>query len=349
MIPHFGLDRQYAQVKDELLAVTDQVLQSGQFVDGYFTTRFEGWLQHRTNCQHASLVHSGTQALELIAAYEFALYDINDDVKPTVKIPNLTYPATLNAFWSTGWNVELVDTDKNGIISLDDDTTDYVCFVGLYGANPSINYTDVIVDGAQHWLACDSNLGLGTAISFDPTKNLCATGNGGAIVTNDPFLHEFVKQYRNNGKPKYELSGTNSKMSEIDCAHLLVRSNYIDSWQSRRRMIRCYYLDEFENLPIRCLSRGFNSHADQKFVIYTDQRNELKHYLEQAGIEVRIHYPYALSELKVASDIKVKPDLLSTSVMLSRGVLSLPIYPELTDAEVEYIATKVKDFFNGNK
>jgi len=134
-------------------------------------------------------------------------------------------------------------------------------------------------------------------------------------------------------------------MSEQECAQILVRSKYIDKWQWRRKEIRHYYLDEFKNIDLRCLSRDHIVHADQKFVVYTDKRDELLVYLEAMGIETKVHYPKALSELPIAKDIKLKPDMLSTSVNLTRGLLSLPIYPELSDSEVEYICEKVKSFF----
>ena len=100
-------------------------------------------------------------------------------------------------------------------------------------------------------------------------------------------------------------------------------------------------------MPFKCLSRPFLYHTDQKFVIYTDQRDALHGYLRSMSIEARIHYPYTLGELPIAANLE-RPTLLSTSVMLSRGVLSLPIYPELTDGEVEYIANEVKNFFEEN-
>ena len=133
-------------------------------------------------------------------------------------------------------------------------------------------------------------------------------------------------------------------MSEIDCAHLLVRTKYIDQWQERRKQIRLYYIEAFKDIPVRCLSEGFERHADQKFVIYTDQQKILQHEMNTLGIETKIHYEQPLSELPVAKNL-VKPDFVSVSSMLSRGVLSLPIYPELTDGEVEYIADRIKLFF----
>lgn len=349
-IPFFGLAKQYRNLKDELLDATDQVLKTGVLMNGEFSNRFEMWLAHKTNTTYAITVHSGTQALEIIAKYHLEPFKSTFDITPTIKIPNITYVATLNAFLNAGWDVELVDTDKNGLIKLDpdelDDVVNSVCLVGLYGANPvgSSVFNSTIVDGAQHWLVAD-NVGDAMAISFDPTKNLPASGNGGAIVTNDQGLWDFAYSYRSNGKPDNRYLGTNSRMSEQECAQILVRSRYIDNWQWRRKEIRYYYLDEFKNLPFHCLSRDHAIHADQKFAIYTDKRDGLKHYLDSKGIETKVHYEKALSEYPISATLK-KPDLMSASIMLTRGLLSLPIYPELSDGEVEYIADKVKDFYN---
>lgn len=359
-IAHFGLARQYKNLKSELLDATDLVLRSGTLMNGEYTSKFETWLAMRTNTAFAITVHSGTQALEIIAKWVKQDFDrtMNDGpdiihyIPPVVRIPNITYVATLNAFVNAGFEVELIDTDKNGLMLLDnstlDDFTKHSCSVGLYGANPHKNpvsgMMSDVVDGAQHWLVAD-DIGQGMAISFDPTKNLPASGNGGAIVTNDRSLYEFAYSYRSNGKHEHEMSGTNSRMSEQECAQLLVRAKYIDKWQWRRKEIRHYYLDEFKNIDLRCLSRDHMVHADQKFVIYTDKRDELQKHLSDAGIEAKVHYPYTLSELPIAKNIKVKPDMLSTSVMLTKGLLSLPIYPELSDSEVECITDKIKEFF----
>ena len=354
MINFFGLDKQYKGLKSELLEVTDLVLRSGELMNGSYTSAFETSLAMRTNSSFALTVHSGTQALEIIALWVRKSFMDTHEFQPIVRMPNITYVATLNAFIKAGFVIELVDTDKNGLMQPDNENllqnfTKFSCNVGLYGANPTLqaitghNYNDV-VDGAQHWLVAD-NIGAGMAISFDPTKNLPASGNGGAIVTNDRELYEFAYSYRSNGKPEHDNAGTNSRMSELDCAHLSVRANYIDKWQWRRKEIRHYYLDEFKHINVRCLSRDHLVHADQKFVIYTDKRNELQQYLTDAGIETKIHYSQALSELPLARHIYSKPDMLSVSVNLTRGLLSLPIYPELTDSEVEFVAGKVKEFF----
>lgn len=348
-IPHFGLQRQYRNLKDELLDATDRALSTGQLVGGKYTRDFESWLAVKTQANFAITVHSGSQALEIIARYTLLkLHKENNKTTPTIKIPNLTYPATLNAFLNAGWKVQLVDTDKYGIINTDPSV--YTCLVGLYGRKPwaHLKYRNVfscIVDGAQHWLCADGDVGSGMAISFDPTKNLPSSGNGGAIVTNNVELYKFAIDYRDNGKSTdFSHLGTNSKMSEQDCAQLLVRKKYIDYWQDRRHEIANYWIDCFRDLPLRCLNDTIGPHAHQKFVMYMPDRNSLHTHLITDGVESKIHYDYTLGDLPVSKNL-VKPDMLSTSVMLSRGVLSLPLYPELTDEEVEYIMEKVKSFF----
>lgn len=354
-IQFFGLDRQYKNLRDELLDATDVVLRTGVWMNGSYTGAFETWLANKTKTNFAVTVHSGTQALEIMAKWAKEPHDSLWQIKPVARLPNITYVATLNAFLNAGYEIELVDTDKNGLMTTRLDESELLstfgkitCTVGLYGANPplanELGLTPRLVDGAQHWLVADY-IGDGMAISFDPTKNLNSSGNGGAIVTNDIDLYNFAYSYRSNSKDSHKSSGTNSRMSELDCAHLLVRTKHLDKWQWRRKEIRHFYLDEFKNIELRCLSRDFIVHADQKFVVYTDCRDELYDYLIKNNIEVKIHYPKALSELPLSDGFKIKPDMLSTSVMLTKGLLSLPIYPELSDAEVEKIVKKVKDFF----
>jgi dTDP-4-amino-4,6-dideoxygalactose transaminase len=215
---------------------------------------------------------------------------------------------------------------------------------------PNASYSNaygVIVDGAQHWLVCEGDVGSGMSISFDPTKNLPSSGNGGAIVTNDEKLYLYASSYRDNNKPYFYDVGTNSKMSEQDCAQILVRTKYIDEWQRRRSDIAKYWCDEFKDLPINCLSKTVDPHAHQKFVMYLADRNSLHTHLLTDGIESKIHYEYVLGDIPIGKDL-IKPDLLSNSVLLSRGVLSLPMYPELTDVEVDYIVDKVKEYYKND-
>lgn len=349
-IKHFGLERQYKNIGEELLDATHRAMKDGQLVGGHYTRSFEEWLKHKTKTKYAIAVHSGTQALEIIARYKKIKHTETMAGNPKVRIPNLTYPATLNAFLTAGWEVELGDTDKYGILNREPRVGGvYDCLMGFAGRRPwpDARYEDshgVIVDGAQHWLECGGNVGSGMAISFDPTKNLNASGNGGAIVTNDEKLYLYATSYRDNCKPYFHDVGTNSKMSEIDCAHLLVRIKYLDEWQARRAKISEYWCDQFSKLPLSCLSDTRQPHAHQKFVMYLEDRNSLHTHMMLGGVDTKRHYDYVLGDLLTAQNLQ-KPDMLGVSVMLSRGVLSLPLYPELTDEEVDYIADQVHDFY----
>lgn len=348
-IPHFGLKRQYKNLREELLDATDRAMKDGQLVNGHYTRSFEEWLKHKTKTKYAITVHSGTQALEIIARWKKIKHNETMDGNPKIRIPNLTYPATLNAFITAGWDVELVDTDKNGIIEMSNSGGIYDCLMGYAGRRPwpnasYLNAHGVIVDGAQHWLVADGNVGSGMAISFDPTKNLNSSGNGGAIVTNDEKLYLYASSYRDNCKPYFHDIGTNTKMSELDCAHLMVRIKYIDAWQKRREEIAKFWCDRFSELPVTCLSNTRDPHAHQKFVMYMSDRNSLLTHMMLNGIDCKRHYEYVIGDLPSATNLQ-KPDMLSTSVMLSRGVISLPMYPELTDNEINYIADKVDEYF----
>lgn len=361
-IPFTGLNRQYDKLRPEILDATDAVLSTGRLMDGDFTARFESWLAEKNRTRYAITCHSGTQALECLA--QFYATEPGVDLEPVVGIPALTYTATANAFVRAGWRVQFIDVDDHGIVDFESVTNareiTALVLVGLYGASVKnalsgllatkilLNDITIIEDAAQHWLADRCHrLGHAAAISFDPMKNLGANGNGGAVVTNDEILYDYVKSMCNNGKPHHDMTGTNSRMSELECAHMLVKARYIDQWQQRRRDIARYYCDRLADLPVRCLIGPHNSegHCFHKFVIDSDRRNELRQYLDEQGTETRVHYERALHELPLFWDCP-SPGIICKASALSRQVLSLPIYPELTDGEIEQVMDQVAAFFS---
>jgi dTDP-4-amino-4,6-dideoxygalactose transaminase len=222
--------------------------------------------------------------------------------------------------------------------------------VGLYGSQVKDNKfwaTDLIIeDGAQHWLSNNCHrVGNATAISFDPMKNLPCYGNGGAVVTNDNDLFHFARAWRDNGKSTHHSTGTNSRMSEVDCAHMMVKVKHIDTWQARRKKIADYWQERLHKSEVRSLTDETNAHnhANHKFVIETNNRDILQKNLALRKIETKIHYTQPLHEVGTFRQYP-GPDILSCASALSRRVLSLPIYPELSDLEVEYIIDQVLDY-----
>ena len=349
-IPFTGLKKQYNTLRTEILEVTDEVLRSGQLMAGNYTAEFENWLARKNHSKYAVTCHSGSQALEIIAEY----YRLQTSVvPPKVLVPAMTYVATANAFIRAGWTVHIADTDANGLLDQQkiphDLSVQATVLVGLYGSAVNADRfwgTDLVIeDGAQHWLANKCNrVGNACAISFDPMKNLNAYGNGGAVVTDDLDLLEFAREWTNNGKPTHTNIGTNSKMSEVECAQMMVKTRYIDSWQARRANICLYWMGRLKNTGIRSLitTQNFETHAYHKFVIDVDSRDILARNLAVHGIETKVHYREPLHELTAYSDYS-GPDILSVASALSRRVLSLPIFPELSDLEVEYIIDSVLD------
>ena len=355
IIPFTGIQKQYNNLRTEILDVTDTVLRSGSLMSGNYTYEFEDWLARRNHQPYAVTCHSGTQALEIIAAWYSVQLGMPD--VPTVAVPTQTYPATLNAFVRAGWNIHIVDTNRYGVIDLSklehNTNIQAICGIGLYGQ--SVEHMTqslwalthpIIEDGAQHWLSNDSKRVGDCAISFDPTKNLANYGNGGAVVTANRELMEFARNWTSNGKPsKHAETGTNSRMSEIDCAQMLVKTRYIDQWQQRRRTIAAHWMEMLKDNPaVASLidDTNFEKHCFHKFVIDANQRDILQRNLSLRGVETKIHYATPMHELPAYQHYS-GPDLLSAGSSLARRCLSLPIYPELTDLEVEYVIDAVLD------
>jgi len=349
LIQFTGLQRQYRNLRQEILDATDQVLASGRLMNAEYTANFESWLAYKNHVKHAVTCHSGTQALELLADFTRQRLGINP---PTILVPSMTFPASANAFVRAGWNLHVVDTDAYGNMDLTKINPDVsyqaILGIGLYGsALPKVLRnrlgSGLIEDAAQHWLSNGCTRYGSTAISFDPMKNLGNYGNGGAVVTDDYELLNYARSWVNNGKSTgHAETGTNSRMSEVDCAQLLVKTKYLDDWQERRKCIALYWMDQFKDSPVRCLinETNFEKHCFHKFVVDTDNRDQVRASLLTAGIDTRVHYEHPLHELPAYQHYP-GPDILSAASSLSRRCLSLPIYPELTDTEVEYIASSL--------
>jgi dTDP-4-amino-4,6-dideoxygalactose transaminase len=350
-IPFTGIQRQYADLREEIMDITDQVLTTGQVMNGPWTMKFEDWLANKNHVKYAVTCHSGTQSLELIASFHRQIGF--GGATPTVLIPAMTYVATANAWAKAGWNIHIVDTDGYGLIDPKKVPRNLVfhavCTVGLYGAAynrwfPNEGNYAMIEDGAQHWLSNDCRRhGAACAISFDPTKNFANYGNGGAIVTNDRDLLDYARDWQSNGKGGGSADHvTNSRMSEVDCAQMMIKAQYLNDWQARRGEIARYWMDRFADSPVRCLidSTNVDKHCFHKFVIDIDNRDSVMNKLEAAGVSTKIHYTRPLHEEPRYVNTP-GPDMMSAASSLARRGLSLPIYPELTDAEVEFIADQL--------
>jgi dTDP-4-amino-4,6-dideoxygalactose transaminase len=366
MIKFFGLDRQYESIKDDILYTTNEVLRTGQVLDGPNTKKFELAIAHRCHRTYAVSVNSGTQAL--IFAQQFYNYKRNQELN--VVIPAISFIATLNSLLLVGNRPHFCDVDARGNLdlcnldyNLSEQQIDLVMYVNLFG-HPidynkfttqisffNTNSIPVIEDAAQSFGAKyrgipSGKLGTISCLSFDPTKNLPSYGSGGMILTDDIDCYEFLLDAKNNGKyTNHTLPGTNSKMSELDCAHMLVKLDCFDNWQRRRKQIAEYYTKELSSVVVTPTVEDNVEHAWHKYVIKSPNRNKLQIHLQANGIETKIHYPSTLLEhnLNLWTNFPFI-QLFNSAYLFTRQCLSLPIYPELTDSEVEKIVETIKTY-----
>lgn len=361
-IPFFGIQRQYKYLRDELLDATDRVYASGQVLDGPNTKTFEVQMARACGRQFAVSVNSATQGL--IFALQTAI-----PAASRVLIPTLSFAATINSVLMSGHTPVFCDTDQNALIDLE--TSDFaltgagintIMYANLFGHTVDWDrfrmQTDffnsdmfVIEDAAQSFGASYKGIPSGkmgniSVLSFDPTKNFNNYGSGGMILTDDFSTYESLLDIKDNSKHSAHASmGTNSKMSEADSAQMLVKLKYFDSWQRRRQSIADYYASELAEWVDVIMPGTDVVSAWSKFVIRLGERHGLQQHLANHDIDTRFHYDRPLFELPVGYDyIDYARELFRESTAFSRECLSLPIYPELTDAEVEHITEKITEY-----
>lgn len=361
-----GLPRQYQTLKSELLEATDKVLSSGRVLDGNCTELFENQIAVRCNREYAIAVNSCSQALIMS---QMAL-----GIDGKVLIPSTSFVATLNSVVMAGNVPIFCDTDDRALLDIDSydgnlkqDGVNAVMYVNMFGnildynrlktATKFFGDQDVAIieDAAQSFGASingvpSGKLGDISVLSFDPTKNLPNYGSGGMILTDDPDIASLCYNLRDNGKlSNHSCVGTNSKISEVDSAHLLIKLKYFDAWQKRRAEIAEFYNEYLIPYVDPILPNKGVKHAWHKYVIRVHGRDNLKTYLESKGIETKVHYPVPLFEHDVAFNYyHYAHDIFKNATTHAKEALSLPIYPEMTDAEVEAVVENIIEYYAGD-
>lgn len=348
MVDFFGLARQYLKLKEELAEATHSVLSTGQVLGGPNTTRFEAEMSARCGRRYAVSVNSCTQALV------FAQQALN--VRGNVLIPTTSFVATLNSVLLAGNNPVYGEIDINGLLEVKSYAdVNAIMYVNLFGnvldypelraKNPGIK---IIEDAAQSFGASidrvqSGKLGDISVLSFDPTKNLPNYGSGGMLLTDDRSVYGTLLDLRDNGREHSHMHmGTNSKMSEVDCAHMSIKLKYFYAWQARRREIANYYANNITLDVVPLLPNDNVTHAWHKYVIRTEKRDLLRASLFRDSVETKVHYDNALYDYPVSP---YKPAGFSMTELHKERSLSLPIYPEMTDSEVEQVVKAVNNSF----
>jgi dTDP-4-amino-4,6-dideoxygalactose transaminase len=366
MIKFYDLQRINAQHADELKQAAGAVIDTGQYIQGAQVKRFEQSLAKQLGVKYAIGVGNGLDALKLIirAYIEMGAMQPGDEII----LPANTFIATALAITENGLKPVLVDVNIDtyniNIAKIESHITPRtraIIIVHLYGHpcwdNELVSLAEqyklkIIEDAAQAYGACIGqrqvgHLGHAAAFSFYPTKPLACLGDGGAVVTDDEILADYVHKFSNYGGVKYLylFKGVNSRLDELQAAFLNVKLKYAAVELAVRRGLAGYYWHTITNSNVKMPPYDEQS-AWHQFVIRTDtpdQRDSLQRYLKLNEVETMIHYPVpihkqaAFKEFDTNSIFGLPLDLPVTE-RLSETILSLPISPVMTYQQAVTVA-----------
>lgn len=359
-VPLLDLKAQYATIRDEVMAAVTEVLDSQVCIGGPKVADFEQKIAAISNCKYAVGVSSGTDAL-LCSLMALGIGP-GDEVITTP----FTFFATAGSIARTGATPVFADIDARTynlnpeLIELAiTKQTKAIMPVHLFGQmcnmDPIMEIATkhnlfVIEDAAQSITATykgrkAGSIGTCGCFSFFPSKNLGAAGDGGMIVTNDPALHERLVAMRAHGsKPKYfhKFIGGNFRLDPLQAAILLVKLLHLGNWSEARRRNAAFYDQAFAGSGVQTpwISPDCVSIFNQ-YMIRVSNRDAVVQALKQEGIGTEIYYPLAMHQQECfAGKCRVVGPLVE-SEKATQSVLALPIYPELTRDQINYVAESV--------
>ena len=354
--------RQYKSIEDEVNDAISSVLNGGKYVLAENVESFEREFAQHLGVKYAVGVASGTEAIQL--ALMALGIGRGDEV---ITVSNTAVP-TVSAVSLAGATPVLCDIDPS-TLTIDVEkvqdrvsrNTRAILPVHLYGMPVDMNRLSVIAgkmsiplieDACQaHGASIDGKKvgGFGTlgCFSFYPTKNLACYGDGGAVVTDDEDLYDKLKLLRNYGQRDrymHEVKGLNSRLDELQAAVLRVKLKYLDTWNSQRIKLAGFYDLLIKNEDVIKLPRidGFTN-VYHLYVIRHPRRDKLMQYLVQKGVQTLIHYPIPIHFQRSYAELGSEGDFPISEKACSE-VLSLPLYPELKEAELEYISDLINKF-----
>lgn len=364
MIRYFDLTRQYKQIKNDLQSAVISVLDGGAYVLGKEVTDFESKFAKYCQTKHAVGVSSGTAALHI--ALLAAGVVPNDEV---ITVP-FTFIATVSSIIYAGAKPVFVDVHPDTLVMNVDKVRDKITQktkaivpVHLYGQmvdmGPLMQLASefnlkVIEDASQAHGATQESRSAGSigdfgCFSFYPGKNLGACGEGGAIVTNSSKLAELAKVYRDWGQEKryyHKYLGFNYRMDAIQGAVLGVKLRFLDEWTQSRQRIANYYKRNLDADKIKSpITLNNNNHVYHIYTIRTLERERLQQRLYEHGVETNIHYPIPVHLQECMRCLGYKRGDYPIAEKAANEVLSLPIYPELTESEQADVISKVNKQF----
>ena len=360
-VPFVDLVRQYRTIQQDIDAAIQSSILNADFIGGETVRSFENAFANAMGVPHCIAVANGTDAIEIV------LQACGIGAGDEVIVPAHSWISTSEAVSTIGATPVFVDTlplnytmDPSAIEAAITPRTKAIIPVHLTGMMADMNAIQKIADQhglmvfedcAQAHLASyqgklAGTLGKASTFSFYPGKNLGAYGDAGAILTHDGDLAERCRMMANHGqksKHQHLMQGRNSRLDALQAGILLAKLPHLEFWTQERNRVADTYRQQLAgtNFGLQILPEG-QRHVYHLFVIETDQRESLMAYLKERGIQTAIHYPKGLPFL----DCYPKPGENDFPVVRAYQdrILSLPIFPEMTQEEITYVCDVLKAF-----
>lgn len=377
-MPLLDLQRQYAEIREEVLAAVERVCASQQFVLGREVEALEREIASFVGAAEAVACASGTDALWLALAG--AGVKAGDEVITTP----FSFFASASSIVRAGARPVFVDVDP-GTLNLDPEKLEVrlregksqplraILPVHLYGQCAEMDVLlrlaeefklAVVEDAAQaigaEWRGRKAgSFGIAAAFSFYPTKNLSAYGDAGMVTTREPEIAGHLRRLRNHGSPQRYLHteiGWNCRMDAIQAAILRVKLSRIEKWNQQRRERAAKYRELLDHAgltgksgvaPIALLRESPQAiHVYHQFVVRARQRDELRTFLAERKIATEVYYPLPLHLQPCLAYLGYIEGDFPEAERASREVLALPMFPELTEGEQEWVVESIADFYS---
>ena len=366
MVNFVDLKKQYHSIKEEIDSAVLGVLESTQFVLGKEVAAFEEEFADYSQSDHAVAVNSGTSALHL--AFLAAGIGAGDEV---ITVAN-TFIATVAAIRYTGATPVLVEMDPVSY-AMDPATleaaiterTKAICPVHLFGQMADMDAIMAVADkhnliviedaaqahGAEYKGKRAGSIGHIGCFSFYPGKNLGAYGEGGLVTTNNPDYAHAIRMMRDWGAEKkyyHDLPGFNYRMTGLQGAILRVKLRHLEEWTEARRAHAAYYNQLLKDTDVDTPTEmPYARHVYHLYVIRSRQRDALQAALGEQKIYTGIHYPIPVHMQKAHADLGYKQGDFPLTEKAADEILSLPMFAELLDTEIDQVCDAIKGFGNG--
>jgi dTDP-4-amino-4,6-dideoxygalactose transaminase len=361
-VPLLDLKAQYAEIRKDVDDAVRRVMESQRFIGGPEVAGLEEEIARYSQCAHAVAVASGTDALLL------AMRALGIGPGDEVVTSAYSFFASAGTIANNGATPVFVDIDPR-TYNLDPHRleaaftarTKAVVAVSLYGQCCDLTAIKAICDKRRVWLIEDAAQSIGSewegrrsgsvgdfgCFSFFPSKNLGGAGDGGMVVTQNAEHAERVRLLREHGaRPKYHHSivGTNSRLDALQAAILRVKLRHLDRWSEGRARNAALYHQYFEGSRVGRPHRDARArHIYNQYVIRVPERDALREALTERGIGTEIYYPVPLHLQKCFATLGYREGEMPNSEAAAKETLALPIYPELTEEHIRYVATSVRE------